>query len=105
MDNEYKDFCTYYIKKFITVVRSSSPDKQDKPAQMSMFHPKIWDKWGEPDTVRIYIDIGDDRAFYRDFKEWGLLSNWNWCKEHFFDRIPQVVSEEWLFEHGYVRYN
>lgn len=44
----------------------------------------------------------DDTAVYRDFNEWGLEANWNWCKEWLFDKIPDTVSTEWMYEHGYA---
>lgn len=52
-------------------------------------------------TVRISFMSIDDFIVYQDFQEWGVVENWRWCKEWLFDRIPDTVDCDWLYEHGY----
>lgn len=52
-------------------------------------------------TVRILFLSIDDFSVYQDFDEWNVDANWQWCKEWLFDKIPNTVSCEWLYEHGY----
>ena len=74
-----------------------------KEIDVRMWHPDYWDNAEETkNCVRIMFMSVDDTAVYRDFNEWGLEANWNWCKEWLFDNIPDTVSTEWMYEHGYV---
>ena len=52
-------------------------------------------------TVRISFLSVDDFIVYQDFNEWDVVANWRWCKEWLFDRIPDTVDCDWLYEHGY----
>ena len=52
-------------------------------------------------TVRISFLSVDDFIVYQDFNEWDVVANWRWCKEWLFDRIPDIVDCDWLYEHGY----
>lgn len=52
-------------------------------------------------TVRISFLSVDDFIIYQDFNEWDVVANWRWCKEWLFDRIPDTVDCDWLYEHGY----
>ena len=74
-----------------------------KEINVSMHHPKYWDNMEEmKNCVRIMFMSADDKAVYRDFTEWELESNWEWCKKWLFDKIPNTVSRKWMYEHGYV---
>lgn len=74
-----------------------------KEIDVKMWHPDYWDNTEETkNCVRIMFMSVDDTAVYRDFNEWGLEANWNWCKEWLFDKIPATVSTEWMYEHGYA---
>ena len=74
-----------------------------KEIDVRMWHPDYWDNAEETkNCVRIMFMSVDDTAVYRDFNEWGLEANWNWCKEWLFDKIPDTVSTEWMYEHGYT---
>ena len=52
-------------------------------------------------TVRISFLSVDDFIVYQDFNEWDVVANWRWCKEWLFNRIPDTVDCDWLYEHGY----
>ena len=54
--------------------------------------------------VRIMFFSIDDALVYRDFDEWDFEGNWKWCKEWLWDRMPEVVNMEWMYEHGYVKF-
>ena len=74
-----------------------------KEIDVVMWHPDYWDNTDEmKNAVRIMFGSIDDAAVYRDFNEWGLEANWNWCKEWLFDKIPDTLSTEWMYEHGYA---
>lgn len=53
------------------------------------------------DVVRIIFESIDDVAVYRDFNEWDFDANWEFCKEWLYDKIPDIVNCEWMYEHGY----
>lgn len=65
---------------------------------VEMWHDDIF----EDDTIRIMFDSIDDFQIYRDFNEWDLEANWKWCKTWLWDKIPEVVDTDWMYEHGYV---
>lgn len=57
------------------------------------------------DTVRIMFRTADwHRAIYKDFNEWDFYNNWKWCRYWFWDKIPEIISSDWLCERGYVPY-
>ena len=96
----------YCSHELIRTIKVSDPEKwQGWPEiAVKMFHSICWDsckniKW--KDIVRIYFYTGD-YVLYRDFDRWDLEKNWKWCKEWFWDRLPDKVNHEWLFEHGYA---
>ena len=62
--------------------------------------------WILPDnkTVRIMFSSIDDTAVCCDFSEWSADSNWKWMKQWRWDTIPEIVSTEWMFEHGFYPY-
>lgn len=65
---------------------------------VEMWHDDILDE----STVRIMFLSIDDFIMYRDFNEWDLPDNWEWCKTWFWDKLPSEVNYDWLCEHGYV---
>lgn len=65
---------------------------------VEMWHDNIF----EDDTVRIMFDSIDDFQVYRDFNEWDLEANWQWCKTWLWNKIPEVVDTDWMYEHGYA---
>ena len=66
-------------------------------------HPDFWNNLdSEKDTVRIIFYSYDDFAMYRDFNYYDLDNNWKFCKEHYFDTLPNIINVEWLYRHGYV---
>lgn len=56
---------------------------------------------GDNKTVRIMFSSIDDTAVCCDFNEWGANDNWKWMKQWRWDTIPEIVSTEWMFEHGF----
>lgn len=58
----------------------------------------------DKETVRILFKSCDDFMVYRDFHEWDLDGNWEWCKEWLWNNIPDTVCVEWLYRHGYVKF-
>lgn len=64
---------------------------------------EMWhDDFLDDGAVRIMFSSIDDLLIYRDFNEWELDANWRWCKTWLWNTIPEEVSCEWLYEHGYA---
>lgn len=57
---------------------------------------------GDGKTVRVSFFSIDDFGTYRDFGEWSADSNWKWMKRWCWDRIPDIVSCEWMYERGFL---
>lgn len=53
-------------------------------------------------AVRIMFCSIDDFRIYRDVETWSFEANWNWCKKYLWDNIPEVVSADWMYKHGYL---
>lgn len=77
-----------------------------KEISVKMVHPECWDNIEKmKNCVRILFMSADGlTVVYRDFNEWGLEDNWEWCKEWLFDKIPSTIDMGWMwmYEHGYV---
>lgn len=54
--------------------------------------------------VRIFFESIDDFAVYQDVDDWEQKANIDWAKEYLYDKIPENVSLQWLYEHGYKPY-
>ena len=73
--------------------------------EVTVAEPEFW--YGQPSvkvelfttengTARIFFESIDDFFVYQDEK-----ANIEWAKEYLFDKIPNKVSLQWLYEHGY----
>lgn len=90
----------YYVHKLLNVSDPESWYRSNKII-CEMFHPKYLNGSYEG-TVRILFKSYDDFMMYRDFDYYGLDSNWEFCMEHYFNKLPDTVDVDWLYEHGYV---
>lgn len=90
----------FFVKKLLNV---SDPNNwyHSNMIICEMFHPKHWDG-SDKDTIRIIFTSYDDFMMYCDFNYYNLDSNWKFCMEHYFNKLPNTVNVEWLYEHGYV---
>ena len=109
--NQADSWAPYYAHKLLNVSDPENWYSSDKII-CEMCHPKYWNG-PDKDTVRILFKSYDDfmmyRDFkcydfmmYRDFKCYSLDGNWKFCMEHYFNKLPDTVNVEWLYEHGYV---
>lgn len=55
------------------------------------------------DTVRLMFFSIDDFMMYKDFDKGDLETNWYCCYEDY-EKLPKVVSVQWLLDHGYKFY-
>lgn len=100
-EDSHADSCApYYVHRLLNVSDPESWYHSNKII-CEMFHSKHWDSQNK-DTVRILFKSYDDFMMYRDFDYYNLDSNWKFCVEHYFNNLPDTVSVEWLYEHGYV---
>lgn len=100
-DISYRDsWSPYYVSKLLNVSDPESWYHSDKII-CEMYHPKYWGGPNE-DAVRILFKSYDDFMMYRDFDYYCLDSNWEFCMEHYFNKLPDTVNVDWLYEHGYV---
>lgn len=97
---------TLFLSKLINV---SDPHNWYYSSKIicNLYHASIWDipvgsDLSGQDMVRIIFKSYDDFMMYRDFNYYDLNGNWNFCKEHYFDTLPDTVNVEWLYKHGYV---
>ena len=90
----------YYAHKLLNVSDPENWYCSDKII-CEMVHPKHWN-YTDRSTVRILFKSYDDFMMYRDFKCFSLDGNWKFCMEHCFNKLPDTVNFEWLYEHGYV---
>lgn len=96
-DISYRDSLTpYYVHKLLKVSDPESWYHSNKII-CEMFHLKHCEN-----AVRILFKSYDDFMMYRDFDYYNLDSNWEFCIEHYFNKLPNTVDVEWLYEHGYV---
>ena len=95
-DGYIEAWAPYFTHKILNV---SDPENWYHSDEIicEMFH-----LFGCEDTVRILFKSYDDFMMYRDFDYYGLDSNWEFCMEHYFNKLPDTVNVEWLYEHGYV---
>jgi len=63
---------------------------------------KMFPLFDREDTVRILFKSYDDFMMHRDFDYYNLDGNWEFCMKHYFNKLPDTVNVEWLYEHGYV---
>lgn len=52
-------------------------------------------------TVRVMLKSIDDFAVYQDVDDWDARSNQEWAKKYLWDNLPDSVSLNWLYQHGY----
>ena len=90
----------YYVHELLNVSDPENWYRSDKII-CAMYHPKCWIN-SNKDPVRIIFKSYDDFMMYRDFNYYSLDSNWKFCMEHYFNKIPDTVDVDWLYEHGYV---
>lgn len=102
-ENEEEKNNTFYISKLVNV---SDPNNWYYANKIicSLYHASpVWNLSRETkDMVRILFKSYDDFMMYRDFNYYDLKGNWKFCKEHYFDSLPDTVNVEWLYRHGYV---
>ena len=78
--------------------------------EVTVAEPEYW--YGQPSvkvelfttvggTARIFFESIDDFAVYQNVDDWNEGDNVEWAKEYLFDKIPDKVSLQWLYEHGY----
>lgn len=58
--------------------------------------------FSSPTIVRISFFTVSGTKMYRDFDYFDKETNWQYCLEHYFNKIPKRVSVSWLDEHGYI---
>ena len=96
-DVSYVDsWAPYYVHKLLNVSDPENWYRSDKII-CEMFHLD-----GCEDAIRIIFKSYDDFMMYRDFDYYNLDSNWKFCMEHYFNKLPDTVDADWLYEHGYV---
>ena len=99
-DGYIEAWAPYFTHKILNVSDPENWYYSDKII-CEMVHPKHWN-YTDKSTVRILFKSYDDFMMYRDFKCFSLDGNWKFCMEHCFNKLPDTVNFEWLYEHGYV---
>ena len=97
---EVNSWAPYYVHKLLNVSDPNSWYYSDKII-CEMYHPKHWNG-PDKDTVRILFKSYDDFMMYRDFNYYSLDGNWKFCMKHYFNKLPDTVDVDWLYENGYV---
>lgn len=96
-DVSYVDsWAPYYVHKLLNVSDPENWYRSDKII-CEMFHLDDCE-----DAIRIIFKSYDDFMMYRDFDYYNLDSNWEFCMEYYFNKLPDTVDVDWLYEHGYV---
>lgn len=89
-----------FVHKLLNVSDSYNWYHSDKII-CDMYHPKHWNGKNK-DTVRIVFRAFNNFRMYRDFDYYDLETNWKFCMKHYFNKLPDIISVEWLYEHGYI---
>lgn len=98
--------------EIVKTIKVTDPEHWDKRDNSDTVTVKMFrnrddydiNTWGE--GVRIIFYSTGECSVYRDFKEFqDFEANWDWCKKWLWDRLPESISCEWLYEHGYVDFN
>jgi hypothetical protein len=55
-------------------------------------------------AARIMFNSIDDFMVYQDVSDWSADANLEWAKEYLWDNLPEKVSLDWLYKHGYRPY-
>ena len=90
----------YYAHKLLNVSDPENWYSSDKII-CEMYHLKYGPN-KDIGTVRILFKSYDDFMMYRDFNYYSFGGNWKFCMEHYFNKLPDTVDVEWLYEHVYV---
>lgn len=95
------------MQKKVKIVKVSDPENWYRANEVEVslyvtppYHGKV--------LVRIFVDTIDDFAVSLDSEEIGetCTDAIKWIYNHYetfiFDRMPEVVSLEWFYEHGFL---